>query len=122
MHRKNWGNSAISISILVWMYERLSLLPVFSPLPVTAGEKKTYLFAIVPQFLLLEIKRDWARTPAFPSPIVFAASLYMQTLLCDIVHKHNEKILATNEAVNGTTFTVTIPATAIATGEAPAWS
>jgi hypothetical protein len=104
------------------MCEMLSLLPVSSSLPAAEGEKKTCLFAIVPQFLLLEIKHDWAKTPAFPSPIVFAASLSLQTLLCDIVHKHNEKILATNEAVNGTTLAVTIPVTAFATGEAPAWS
>lgn len=122
MHRKNWGDSAISISILVWMSELLSLLPVFSLLPVAAGEQKTYLFAIVPQVLPLEIKRDWAKKLTFPSPIVFAASLYMQTLLRDIVHKHNKETAITDEAVNATTFTVTIPTTAIATGEAPTWS
>lgn len=122
MNRKNRGSLAISILILVWRCGALSLVPVFSSLPAAEGEKKTCLFAIVSQFLLLAIKYDRAKTPAFPSPIIFAESLYMQALLCDIVHKNNEKIIATNEAVNGTTFTVTIPATAIATGEAPAWS
>jgi phosphonate transport system substrate-binding protein len=51
----------------------------------------------------------------------FAASRYLGTPLHDIVHKYNGETTITSEAVNGTAFTVTIPLTAIATGEEPSW-
>ncbi len=121
MHRKN-GGLFITILILVLLYEAVSLIPVFSPLPPAAGEKKTSLLAVVPHVPLLEIKRDWAKTPAFPPPNAFAASPYMQALLRDIVHEHNKEIAVTSEAANGATFTMTIPVTAIAAGEEPTWS
>jgi phosphonate transport system substrate-binding protein len=59
MNRKNWGCLAISMLIFLWLCEALALLPVFSPLPLAAGEKKTYLVAVVPQFPPLEIKNNW---------------------------------------------------------------
>ncbi len=50
MSQKPWSSVTLSILIQVWLYEAICLLPFFSPLPLAAEEKKTYLFAIVPQF------------------------------------------------------------------------
>jgi hypothetical protein len=121
MHRKNWESIVIPILILAWLFGWLSLIPDVPPHSVAAGEKKTYLVAVVPQFPPLEIKRDWTKTPVFPSPNAFAASLYLGALFHDIVHKYNGETAITSEAVNGTAFTVKIPVTAIAAGEAPSW-